>query len=176
MAIDHSFNHPSVVGFFLSLALPAKGDDGAAANRLFVAGLEAWNQAEALTSEGLATAERRVSLLEQVVTNLRRIVDDHTGADLAVRLLIGDQIGPLSLKVAEAALEEADFALRVAMCEVQPNRACIFTEALVTARGIEDPKSRATALREIASVQASSDFFVEALVIARDMESVSKSE
>jgi hypothetical protein len=159
----------------LVLSIPSlgKASDGEAANRLFVAGLQAWNQAAALTGHDRATAEQRVALLEQVAENLRRIVDDYTGAELAVRLLIGDQIGPLSLKAAETALEDAGLALTITICQSEPSQACIFAEALLAARDIKDANWREMRLTEIAMGQVRIGFFTGALVTARSIEDVS---
>jgi hypothetical protein len=78
-------------------ARPAAADDVAAANRLFVAAVLVWTEAEALQGDDLATAERRVMLLTGVSEALRRIVADHPGADLAAWLVIGERVGPLSV-------------------------------------------------------------------------------
>jgi hypothetical protein len=153
-----------------ALAGPVAADDTAAANRLFVAAVQAWTAAEALNGSDPATLETRLRLLREVVGNLRRIVADHAGADLAVRLVIGETVGPLSLPGAEAALAAGELALERALCPATPTRACVFAEALETARGIEDAGRRAAVLGAIAAAQGSPELFAEALATAWEIE------
>ena len=77
----------------LLLALPAwaQSADDAAANRLFVEAVQLWNRAERERDTG-----RRIADLQQVQRNLGRIIEQYPGSPLAVRLVIGEKIGPLS--------------------------------------------------------------------------------
>lgn len=86
------------------LAAPAQAGDQEEANRLFVRAAQMWNdlvlEAPFGGQEAPPTAELAEDYLEAFGTIrllLVSIVDDHPGSDLAVRLVIGEDIGPLSL-------------------------------------------------------------------------------
>ena len=142
------------------LAMPGlvQADDTAAANRLFVAAVNAWGEAQALSPAGEAEARQRAALLEAVVGNLRQIVDSHSGADLAVRLVIGEKIGPLSLPVAEAALQDA-------LCGIAPDSACFFRDALRVIASIEHTRPRDSARVELVTALSGAGDFDGALSV-----------
>lgn len=152
------------------LAVPAAADDTAAANRLFVAAVQAWTAAEEMTGDDLQAAETRLALLRETSDNLRRIVEAHSGADLAVRLVIGEAVGPLSLPGVEAALAAAESD----RCFAAPTRDCVLAAALAMAREIEGAFGRAWALGEIAAATGSAELFDEAITIAREIRDASE--
>jgi hypothetical protein len=86
----------------LLLAQPSLADDQAAANRLFVAAVQAWTEAQALPADAPERAQR----LALVARNLHAIVEAYPGSDLAVKLVIGETVGPLSLSLADEAAAE----------------------------------------------------------------------
>jgi formylglycine-generating enzyme required for sulfatase activity len=65
--------------------------DEEAANRLFVEAVLLWNRAEG------QPVERRPEILQRVQSNLKTIIERHSGSTLAVRLVIGETVGPLSV-------------------------------------------------------------------------------
>jgi formylglycine-generating enzyme required for sulfatase activity len=71
--------------------------DEAAANRLMVEAVEAWRRAEALRADDLVTVQERLKALRAVDANLKRIVEQHKSSSLAVKLVLGEKLGPLSL-------------------------------------------------------------------------------
>jgi formylglycine-generating enzyme required for sulfatase activity len=83
----------------LLLAAPAlaQSADDIAANRLFVEAVQLWNRAEG------ESAELRPATLQKVHANLKTIIERHSGSTLAVRLVIGETVGPLSLARVAAA-------------------------------------------------------------------------
>jgi formylglycine-generating enzyme required for sulfatase activity len=91
--------------FALLLATPASAQtaDDAAANRLFVEAVQLWNRADG------EPVEQRPATLQRVQANLKTIIERHPGSVLAVRLVIGDTVGPLSVvrvdRAARAAAE-----------------------------------------------------------------------
>ena len=115
---------------------PGRADENASANRIFVDAVKSWNEAASLTGDGLPTLERRAALLEHVTQRLAQIVQDHPGANLAVKLVSGEQVGSLSLASAEEALKDTRAASARVQCNAKPTRACVFEEALATARSI----------------------------------------
>ncbi len=174
---------PSILLIFvlISMALPVHADDTDKANRLFVAAVKAWNAAAATSGETIEAFDTRVRLLQEVAQNLDAIVEKYPGADLAVQLIIGEKIGPLSLADAAVALglqkvglEQAkdtlEQAKRLALCQVQPDVGCVLEEAFATARGIENASFRAGTLASIAEAQAKAGLIEEALVTARGIE------
>jgi formylglycine-generating enzyme required for sulfatase activity len=87
----------------LLLAAPAlaQSADDVAANRLFVEAVQLWNRAEG------ERVEQRAATLQRVQTNLKTIIERHGGSTLAVRLVIGETVGPLSVAHVERALGDA---------------------------------------------------------------------
>jgi formylglycine-generating enzyme required for sulfatase activity len=87
----------------LLLAAPALAQtaDDAAANRLFVEAVQLWNRAEG------ESAELRPATLQKVQSNLKAITERHSSSTLAVRLVIGETVGPLSMAGVERALRAA---------------------------------------------------------------------
>ena len=72
--------------------------DEAAANRLMVEAVEAWRRAEVLRADDLVTVQERLKALRSVDANLKRIVEQHKSSSLAVKLVLGEKLGPLSLE------------------------------------------------------------------------------
>lgn len=88
----------------LCLTLPAVAQtrsDDAAANRLFVEAVQLWNRAEG------ETGAARLATLQRVQSNLKTIIERHGGSSLAVRLVIGETVGPLSVARVERAASAA---------------------------------------------------------------------
>ncbi len=110
-----------------SQAGQAIADDNTEANTLFVEAMLAWDDA-ALASDEM----ERLRLIELVEANLQQIIVAHPGSDLAVKLVIGEAIGPLSMPVVRAALSEAEAVAAVAQawtdCISAPNPRCIMAE------------------------------------------------
>lgn len=94
----------------LLLAAPALAQtaDDAAANRLFVEAVQLWNRAE------FDSVEQRPATLQKVQANLKTILNRHGGSALAVRLVIGETVGPLSVARVEKASVEAQAQARTA--------------------------------------------------------------
>jgi formylglycine-generating enzyme required for sulfatase activity len=105
--------------------------DEEAANRLFVEAVLLWNRAEG------QPIEQRPEILQRVQSNLWTIIKRHSGSTLAVRLVIGETVGPLSVRRVEAAVVDAmKFAY-----------ACDFARAAVEA-AVVDAHARAAAEAE----------------------------
>lgn len=87
----------------LCLTLPAfaQTPEDAAANRLFVEAVQLWNRAEG------ETGASRHATLQRVQLNLKTIIERHGGSSLAVRLVIGETVGPLSVARVERAASAA---------------------------------------------------------------------
>ena len=90
-----------ILALLLSLPAMAQTPEDAASNRLFVEAVQLWNRAE-----GEPVADRAATL-QRVQSNLRTIIERHPGSTLAVRLVIGETVGPLSVARAERATAEA---------------------------------------------------------------------
>lgn len=114
----------------LCLGAPSLADDTERANRLFVAAVRSWNEATALTGDDLTTIEARAALLGKVMNNLNQIVDDHSGSELAVQLVTGEQVGPLSISGTTTALDSANVDMDMAHCFEAPTQNCVFASAI----------------------------------------------
>jgi formylglycine-generating enzyme required for sulfatase activity len=102
-----------IVILLLSLPAWAQTPEDAAANRLFVEAVQLWNRAE-----GEPVADRATTL-QRVQSNLKTIVEQHPGSALAVRLVIGERVGPLSVTRVERAASEAQARADAAAAEAQ---------------------------------------------------------
>jgi formylglycine-generating enzyme required for sulfatase activity len=112
-----------VLIFALLLATPASAQtaDDAAANRLFVEAVQLWNRAEG------ESVEQRAATLQRVQANLTTIIEWHSGSALAVRLVIGESVGPLSVVRVDRAVVEVQE--RVAAAAEAEARAAAIAEA-----------------------------------------------
>ena len=92
-------------------------DDNAAANRLFVEAVKLLEQAEAAS-----TPEEALKLYQHVKGNIEAITNEHPSSDLAVRIVLGEPLGPINLDQLEHQITanqpeaiEAERALRLAV-------------------------------------------------------------
>jgi formylglycine-generating enzyme required for sulfatase activity len=88
----------------LSLPASAQSRSDEEANRLFVQAVQLWNRSK---DEPVA---QQAATLREVQANLQAIIDRHGGATLAVRLVIGETIGPLSLALVQREMRRASEA------------------------------------------------------------------
>lgn len=159
---------------FVGLGLPAQADENAEANALFVSTIQNWNMSNALsTNHGNSLAERLV-FLSKIDENLKRIIEEYPGSSIAVQLIIGEQIGPLSNDLVAAALHEAQAEEGLLFKDAASNKpkvigAHIFSLARENARNIGDNHDRDKILAEIATAQAAVGMIPEALEVARSI-------
>ena len=75
-------------------------DDTASANKLFVEAVKLVKSAE-----GEKSFEKTLSVMEEALARLNKIIDDYPSSDLAVKLISGQSVGGISLEdVGEAAV------------------------------------------------------------------------
>jgi len=75
-------------------------DDTASANKLFVEAVKLVKSAE-----GEKSFEKTLSVMEEALARLYKIIDDYPSSDLAVKLISGQSVGGISLEdVGEAAV------------------------------------------------------------------------
>jgi formylglycine-generating enzyme required for sulfatase activity len=102
------------LALLLSPSAFAQTPEDAAANRLFVEAVQLWNRAE-----GEPVADRAATL-QRVQLNLKTIIERHGGSSLAVRLVIGETVGPLSVaRVERAASAAAEAQARAAEAQAR---------------------------------------------------------
>ena len=89
------------------LMTPAAADDATEANRLFVDAVLNWEEAAAVSDKTPEDLALRVVLLTRVQVNLDKIIADLPGTDLAVRLVTGEAVGPVSREEVVTALNLA---------------------------------------------------------------------
>lgn len=140
----------------------ATADQGSSeANRKLVEAVQAWSKARELESDPVANADERLLLIDEALSRLKSIVDEYPESDLAVQLVIGNEVGPLSIPLAEAALAEAQ---QYAGCySGVPTLDCFLKEALRSAREIDSPEGRADSLAKVGALARGSEIFYEAI-------------
>ena len=77
-------------------------DDTASANKLFVEAVKLVKSAE-----GEKSFEKTLSVMEEALAGLNKIIDDYPYSDLAVKLISGQSIGGISLEDVGEAAERA---------------------------------------------------------------------
>lgn len=171
----------------LAATAPVSADDNADANRLFVASMQAWKQAEQLTGDSLEQAKTRLELLQEIDANLNRIVKEHSASDLAVQLLLGP-VGPLELDRLPALIQAAergvemrlvDIPVQLAMSlfsagDTRNALAALVQAAISSAHQLEDSEGRFWVLAEVAKAQAVTGDMSGALETIYQIEDVDK--
>ena len=115
-------------------AMPASADDTAEANRLFVESVKLLLQADALDAD-----TDKLPLLEQALSKLNGIIDQHPSSDLAVKLITNQSIGDISISYVRSQISSTKERI-----------------ALTAARQAE--KERKNAAREPAEAQKQRDY------------------
>lgn len=151
-------------------ASPATADDNAAANRLFVAAVTLLNEVLALSDDTVSGLEGRVTRLEIVQANLDRIVSDHSGSDLAVQLVIGAQVGPLSRQRVDRELNAARQRLAMAKCSAELSSACVLAEASDLAQRMATDVFVMVSMSRLAVAQARAGLIADAMETATGIE------
>ena len=77
-------------------------DDTASANKLFVEAVKLVKSAE-----GEKSFEKTLSVMEEALARLNKIIDDHPSSNLAVKLINGQDTGSISLEDVGDATERA---------------------------------------------------------------------
>ena len=90
-----------ILSLLLTPAALAQSADDVAANRLLVEAVQLWNRAEG------ESVEQRAATLQRVQANLKTIIERHSGSTLAVRLVTGETVGPLSVASVDRAARAA---------------------------------------------------------------------
>ncbi|MGL5008707.1 MAG: hypothetical protein ACRC6I_02395, partial [Paracoccaceae bacterium] len=124
---------------FLAVA-PTWADETSDANALFVAAVRAWDQAQAMPADDPAVAADRLALIAQANADLDRIVTEMPGADIAVKVVVGDVIGSFDVAAVRAALAEAKAAMEPPTCDEAPTPACLIEAAMADLAALDEPK------------------------------------
>ena len=165
---------PTVLGliFLLAGGLPscASSDAKEAANRLLVSSIKVWNEAQSIEANDPNSFKQRLDLIDTSYMLLKEIVSEYDGTDLAVRLITGEQIGPLSLPIVERAHWEATQSHELEKCVQGPVSECSFALALELAQTIVNSEHQARTKREIASAMAAIGDFNAAINTANSIE------
>jgi hypothetical protein len=120
-------------------ALPARADVNTDANALFVQAVQAWEAAGALPAE--QTAER-LELLQSANRNLEQIITDLPGSDLAVRLITGETLGPITLQGSRDALADLTSQTSGQGCATAPTPDCLIDAAVAAWAMTDEPALR----------------------------------
>lgn len=131
--------------FLLCFSSPALADDTGKANELFVRAAQFIQSADQATS-----AEERLVLLEEALSNLHKIAENYPSTDMAVKLISGQEIGHISVAGVTEAVEDA----RWWACSASPDPECAIIDALEAVAEIKTRSSRGSALAFVASAQA----------------------
>ena len=92
----------TVVGALLFSAGATLADDTGEANKLFVEAVKLVKSAE-----GEKSFEKTLSVMEEALARLYKIIDDYPSSDLAVKLINGQDTGSISLEDVGEAAERA---------------------------------------------------------------------
>ena len=127
----------AVAGFLAATA--ACADVNTDANALFVRAVQAWTAAAALPADDPGKADERIALLRQVNANLDQIINELPGSDIAVRLITGETLGPITLDGARDALVQISAAASGLDCATSPTPACLVQAAQSDLAKIDEP-------------------------------------
>ena len=157
-------------GLFIHLPCSAWAETSAGANSLFVQAVKGFQSAEDISGEDIASAKLRLEVLDEVDTALKTIVEEHSGSDLAVSLVIGETVGPLSIEIVRLARRSAELDFRLAQCSSAPSAECLLNTAL---DNVSDMKreNQDSWLRDIASAQAHAGLFDQSQETAKSISS-----
>lgn len=139
----------TVLSLMLSMPLMAWSDDASSANKLFVAAVKAWNEADTQSTEDFSSLSIKDDRLSEVEAMLQRIIDENSGSDLALKLITGDKIGPISLESVKSSRQNLNRKIIVARCHSAPSQSCLFEASLNYASKL-DEYSRNEVLGDIA--------------------------
>ena len=143
---------------------PASADINTDANALFVGAVQAWTAAGAIASDAPGAMADRAALLQTVNRNLEQIITDLPGSDLAVRLITGETLGPITLQGARDALAQADAAIPAADCAAMPTRGCLLQVAVADLADADEFDLKLI-LRRLIRMLAEADDTVAALAL-----------
>lgn len=141
----------------------AYADEIAEANQLAVSAVKEWSQATSVASTTMEEVSHRLALLEGVQSKLEKVIDVHSGTDLALKLVIGESIGPISVPTVAIAVENARQDVLQKFNNCNDHRDCAITIALVSARSLQDDKLRARSLGTLALATLDASILSEAL-------------
>ena len=141
-----------LMALLLSAAVAAKADQNTDANQLFVEAVQAWNQAKATPANDVSQMEARLRLIEGAERRLKQIIDRYPGSTLAVQLVIGEKVGPLSTEVAATEVIAAKNAIAAKKDELEVARLLTpFENEFEEAKRASEPERKLAALNKIRS-------------------------
>ncbi len=149
--------------------LPASASDIADANKLIIEAIQEWKSAEAVSGEDTAAVRLRHEKLTAAEYALDQIVAKHSGSDLAVKLVIGESIGPLSMQTVKDARIDAELTLNLHKCAQNPSARCVIEHARRLYNTHPDEMAP-WELRDIAATQVEAGFFDDSLSTADAIE------
>lgn len=132
------FRQTLALPVWLAFGAAAVAGDTEEANRIFVGAVKAWQEAETITIMTPEDARAKAEVLERVHNSLNLIVDRYSGSDLAVQLVLGQSLGPVSLDGVGEALRAARAEMSGADCFVQPTPQCVASLAVEALSHVDD--------------------------------------
>ena len=148
----------------IGAAAPVRSGDDAGANRLLVEAVTLVEQAEAADAPG-----DRAELYRRALGVLDKIIADHPGSDLAVKLATGQPIGTLE----RAEVERQWRFSTLDQCVVEWDRLCLLDLTLEITLGITKEPNRSSIRSMIAQGQAEVGAFTAANKTANSVEDLS---
>jgi hypothetical protein len=162
-------------GLFIHIPCSAWAETSAGANSLFVQAVKGWQSADDISGEDIASAKLRLEVLDEVDTALETIVEEHSGSDLAVSLVIGETVGPLSIEIVRLARRGAELDFRLAQCSSAPSAECLLNTALDNVIDMKR-ENQDSWLRSIASAQAHAGLFGQSQETAQSIASTAEQQ
>ena len=127
------------------LPLEARSESEGAANVLLVESVGLWSEFSSNPNNNFEDALVRFILITRIDRSLSAIVSQYPTSDLAVKLVIGESVGPLSLAAIQTELAGSK-SLVNRLCFSEPTVECVFAAAKAARHEITDDEQRARTL------------------------------
>ncbi|MGR3608407.1 MAG: hypothetical protein ACU0BN_06020 [Sulfitobacter sp.] len=167
-SITRSVLRASIFALLFSAGGGVSADTAAGANSLFVRAVEGWQSVEQIAGNDTASARRKLERLKEVSAAIDSIIADHSGSELAVKLIIGETVGPLSVPMLKETVREAELKLQLSECADEPTSSCIIDLAVSIVRDMSGDSSFYY-IKDIAISQAQAGLYNESLKTARSI-------
>ncbi len=155
--------HLTPIILSICITSPAVANDTEAANRLFVEAVAAWENSQSIKGGNFSHVLHRFISIENAFLNVKTIIDDFAGANLAVRLVIGEEVGPISLNNIKNARNSAIDSLAEEISKCPQPIVCVKNANVAYARQINADYVPGYMLGAIAVAELDDQLFEEAL-------------
>lgn len=139
------------------------------ANYLFVNAVQKWRHIESIQNNDIKSVQEKIEKLNEILVSLEEIVNSYASSDLAVSLVIGNSVGPLSIDRVQKEIRLQHLDLILAGCELAPSANCVATFTKDVLLTIDDDIELMWSQNIVADQLASLSRVSEALQIANSI-------